>query len=122
MASSRTILLTIAEPGLPPAAPQRFALFELGFRPFYLLGSAFAVIAMLAWLRVLFDGAHWPGALDALAWHQHEMLFGFALAIITGFTLTAGRVWTGLETLKGTPLAMLALHWLGARLLMLTGR
>ena len=47
MASSRTILLTIAEPGLPPAAPQRFALFELGFRPFYLLGSAFAVIAML---------------------------------------------------------------------------
>ena len=27
-------------------------------------------------------------------WHAHEMLFGFALAVIVGFLFTAGRNWT----------------------------
>jgi uncharacterized protein involved in response to NO len=109
--------VTASEPQVPG---RRLALFELGFRPFYLLGAGFAAVSMGAWLAVL-HGGRWSASIDALSWHQHEMVFGFALAIICGFLLTAGRAWTGLETLRRGPLALLALHWLAARILVLTG-
>ncbi len=99
----------------------RSALFALGFRPFYLLAALFAAIAVPAWVADL-AGYGWPaGYLDGLAWHQHEMVFGFVLAVIAGFLLTAARVWTGRPTLSGLPLALLAAHWLAARVLMITG-
>jgi len=99
----------------------RAALFALGFRPFYLLAALFAAIAVPAWVANL-AGHGWPaGYLDGLAWHQHEMVFGFALAVIAGFLLTAARVWTGRPTPSGLPLALLAGHWLAARVLMLAG-
>jgi uncharacterized protein involved in response to NO len=114
-------MIPIAEPGQPKlSAPRSFALFALGFRPFYLLGSLFATVSMLCWLAAL-HGSSWNGGLAPLAWHQHEMVFGFALAVIAGFTLTAGRVWTGLETLSRGPLALLAALWLAARVLLYTG-
>ena len=97
------------------------ALLNLGFRPFYLLASLFAALAVPAWIADL-AGHPWPsGYLDGLAWHQHEMVFGFALAVIVGFLLTAGRAWTGRATPSGLPLAMLCAHWLAARVLMVTG-
>jgi len=99
----------------------RPALFALGFRPFYLLAALFAAIAVPAWVANL-AGHGWPaGYLDGFAWHQHEMVFGFALAVIAGFLLTAARVWTGRPTPSGLPLALLAAHWLAARVLMVTG-
>ena len=99
----------------------RSALFNLAFRPFYLLAALFAAIAVPAWVADL-TGYGWPtGYLEGLAWHQHEMVFGFALAVIAGFLLTAARVWTGRPTPSGWPLALLAAHWLAARVLMLTG-
>lgn len=97
------------------------ALLALGFRPFYLLASLFAALAVPAWIVDL-AGRPWPsGYLDGLAWHQHEMVFGFALAVIVGFLLTAARVWTGRATPSGLPLALLCAHWLAARVLMVTG-
>jgi uncharacterized protein involved in response to NO len=66
-------------------------------------------------------GLPWGGYLAPVLWHQHEMLFGFALAVIAGFMLTAGRVWTGLRTPEGLPLALLAVHWIAARILLYTG-
>jgi uncharacterized protein involved in response to NO len=107
-------------PSKPAAAPRGFALFELGFRPFYLLAALLAAFSMLAWVGTL-HGMPWRGTLPALAWHQHEMLFGFALAVIAGFLLTAGRAWTGLATPVRWPLALLAVHWIAARVLVLTG-
>ena len=99
----------------------RTALFALGFRPFYLLAALFAAVAMPAWVADL-AGYGWPTAyLEGLAWHQHEMVFGFALAVIAGFLLTAARVWSGRPTPSGLPLALLAAQWLAARVLMLTG-
>ena len=89
-------MIPISEPTREPA-PGGFALFALGFRPFYLLAALFSAVAVLVWLVVL-RGEPWRGFLSPLAWHQHEMTFGFALAVVAGFLLTAGRVWTGLRT------------------------
>jgi len=54
-----------------------------------------------------------PGA-NAL-WHAHEMLFGYAFAVIAGFLLTAVRTWTGRPTPSGAPLAAIAGLWILAR-------
>jgi len=112
-------LTELTEP-VPERPSAGFALFALGFRPFYLLAALFSALSVLVWLAVL-RGLPWPGFLTPLAWHQHEMTFGFALAVVAGFLLTAGRVWTGLRTPEGIALAVLAAHWLAARILMFTG-
>jgi uncharacterized protein involved in response to NO len=54
-----------------------------------------------------------------LFWHVHEMLFGFAAAVIVGFLFTAGQNWTGLATPTGKPLAALALVWFAGRIAVL---
>jgi uncharacterized protein involved in response to NO len=60
-------------------------------------------------------------ALSPLLWHAHEMLFGFAVAVILGFLLTAVKAWTGLATPRGAVLGALALLWLAARVAAVTG-
>jgi uncharacterized protein involved in response to NO len=111
-------LIRIDEPHRPaPAAG--FALWQLGFRPFYLLASVFAAVSVPLW------AAHSLGWLPAAwlpgaAWHAHEMLFGFALAVIVGFLFTAGRSWSGQPTPTGAALAALAGLWLAARVLAFT--
>lgn len=95
----------------------RSALFALGFRPFFLAGAGFAAIAVALWVLWLYG--HFPGTQpigDMLAWHRHEMPFGFAAAIIAGFLLTAVPNWTGRPGLNGWPLIALLLIWLLARL------
>lgn len=91
--------------------------FSLGFRPFFLAGAAFAALAVAIWALWLYGRL--PGAQPVggmLAWHRHEMPFGFAVAIIAGFLLTAVPNWTGRPALKGWPLIALVLVWLLARL------
>ena len=115
-------LIPLGEPTSRPQQPPRgSALLALGFRPFYLLASALALIAVPLWLAVLAGAMQLPTEMPGLAWHAHEMLFGFACAVITGFLFTAGRNWTGLETPTGAALAALALVWLAGRLAMLFG-
>ncbi len=87
------------------------ALFSMGFRPFFLLAGLWAAVAMAAWLLLLWRGATLPTAFDPVTWHAHEMLFGFVVAAITGFLLTAVPNWTGRMPLQGGPLAGLALLW-----------
>ena len=91
-------------------------LFRLAFRPFFLGGCLLALLAIPLWLLALAGDAGWQPAGGWLAWHRHELLFGFALAIIGGFLLTAVQTWTGRPGISGTPLAMLAGVWLAARL------
>ena len=76
-----------------PSAP-RFAFWELGFRPFYLLASVFAALSIPLW-ALQFSGVLGHAYLAGPIWHAHEMLFGFTLAVIVGFLFTAGRNWTG---------------------------
>lgn len=102
-----------------PTTPiKRFALFELGFRPFFLLASIFSVVATLLWMATLNFGWTLPVAnITPIAWHGHEMIFGYAMGITAGFLLTAVRNWTGVPTITGLPLALLVLVWLLARVL-----
>ena len=78
--------------------PAVLPLLEKGFRPFFLLGAGFAVLAVPLWLLALRSGLAPGGHFGAMQWHAHEMLFGFSTAIVAGFLLTAVSNWSGRET------------------------
>jgi uncharacterized protein involved in response to NO len=95
---------------------------RLGFRPFFLAAGLFAVLAVTVWFLSWTLG--WRFAFDtpgAITWHGHEMVFGYAMAVVAGFLLTAVGNWTGKPTLRGWPLALLLGCWLTARVLWLAG-
>ena len=107
-------MLTIEDSDTTPS----FALFKLGFRPFFLLASLFAAISMLLWMALYVWQANWlPDSFPPLTWHAHEMVFGYSLAVIAGFLLTAVKNWTGQQTLQGTGLILLCAGWLISRVL-----
>jgi uncharacterized protein involved in response to NO len=86
------------------------------------MAAVFAVLSMLAWAGVVVFG--WQTGftgLPATTWHAHEMVYGYSLAVIAGFLLTAVMNWTGVQTLHGVPLLLLLLLWLAGRLLLFTG-
>lgn len=91
------------------------ALFSYGFRPFFLGGAVWAAAGILLWLPQYFGEIGIPTALSPLDWHIHEMLYGYAAAVIAGFLLTAIPNWTGRLPINGPPLAALALLWLAGR-------
>lgn len=110
-------LIHLDEPSTQRIPPGTFSLFALGFRPFYMLAALFAAIAIPLWLVVLSGGVTLP--MPSTWWHAHEMLFGFATAVIVGFLFTAGQAWTGLRTPHGPLLAALAALWLAGRVALL---
>jgi len=114
-----SIRLELTEPGPAAGRAPAWALWQLGFRPFYLLASLFAALSVPLW-ALQFAG--WLGHpyLAGPTWHAHEMLFGFTLAVIVGFLFTAGRNWSGQPTPTGLPLAALAILWIAARILVVT--
>ena len=114
-----TQTIPIEEPPRPPATAPRFTLWQIGFRPFYLLASSFAALSIALW-ALQFAG--WLGRpyLQGPMWHAHEMLFGFTLAVLVGFLLTAGRNWSGRLTPSGWPLVAMAALWAAGRVLVLT--
>lgn len=99
---------------------QGFALFNLGFRPFFLLAATFATLSMAVWMARYFQyNAQSFTTISASQWHAHEMLYGFAFAVIAGFLLTAVKNWTSIQTLHGRPLMGLVACWAIARGVML---
>jgi uncharacterized protein involved in response to NO len=120
-APARNTMKTLIQPVTAPAGPvadtgHGLPVLRLGFRPFYLLAALFACVALPIWALVFTGYVGWSPALAPQLWHAHEMLFGFAAAVIVGFLMTAGKAWTGLQTPRSTALAALVLLWLGARL------
>jgi len=77
---------------------------------------------MAAWLLVYRFGLrlHLEG-LSIFQWHAHEMLYGYAMAVMAGFLLTAAWNWTGKRTASGAGLALIFAFWLLARVLMASG-
>ncbi|MDF2154415.1 NnrS family protein [Vibrio sp. CAU 1672] len=96
------------------------AWLRLGFRPFFLFGSLYAIVAVAVWVWMFQTGQ--PDALrvPALWWHVHEMLFGFSMAIVVGFVLTAVQNWTGINGTKHYRLLVLFGLWLAPRILLWT--
>lgn len=104
----------------PPSA-HGWPVLRLGFRPFYLGAAAFASVAIPMWVGLFLGRVTLALAIPSLLWHAHEMLFGFAVAIIIGFLLTAGKAWTGLTTPRGAFLGALVTLWFTARILAIVG-
>ncbi|SDJ78599.1 uncharacterized protein involved in response to NO [Ferrimonas sediminum] len=116
-------MLNIDDPNHIETTP---ALLRLGFRPLFLGGATIACILIPIWLWAWYSPQSSPVLTNAffspvipIWWHPHEMLFGFAMAIVAGFLLTAVQNWTNQPGLKGTPLAVVVACWLSARILLL---
>jgi uncharacterized protein involved in response to NO len=108
-------MLQIQEKHVP-----RIAILQYGFRPFFSLAGLSGLLLIGYWGMTYLNITHArPMPVPTLYWHAHEMLFGYAMAVIAGFLLTAVTNWTGIMTWKNRPLAIIALAWLGARLALL---
>jgi len=94
-------------------------ILSYGFRPFFLLASFFAAFDMLLWIGALSGAWSVGGTAGPIAWHAHEMLFGYGAAALCGFVLTAVPNWTGRLPVSGIPLLALVVIWLLGRLAML---
>ncbi|NOH97707.1 NnrS family protein [Vibrio sp. 99-70-13A1] len=110
-------MLNITDKSVEDAIP---AYLRLGFRPFFFLGSAYAAIAIAAWVLMFQYGQPAMLKVPALWWHVHEMLFGFSMAIVVGFVLTAVQTWTGVNGTKHHRLGVLVALWLAPRILFWT--
>ena len=92
-------------------------IFALGFRPFFLLAGWLAILLMAFWVPVFVGGVASDIYYAQIDWHSHEMIFGYTVAVIAGFLLTAVRNWTNTPTPSGLPLAGMGALWLIARIL-----
>ncbi len=99
------------EESIPP-------ILRLGFRPFFTLAGLYGVISIAIWLMLWPYGFSEHLQVPALWWHVHEMIFGFSMAVVVGFVLTAVQNWTGKAGTKSTRLALLVLLWLLPRFLL----
>ena len=99
-------------------APDMSVFLSLGFRPLYICGCAWALISVAIWV---FAPQLIPAPFFGVAWHAHEMLWGFVATIAVGFLLTASATWTGFNPMKGAPLGAMVAVWLAARVCFLAG-
>ena len=94
----------------------KFSLFALGFRPFFLFAAFSAFSLIILWLFELSGKITISGYYTPTGWHAHEMLFGYTVAVIAGFLLTAAGNWTGMKMINGKQLALLSVVFLLGRL------
>lgn len=103
---------------LPSKAPHSpHPILNLSFRLFFSAAAVFAIVMMVLWSFV-FTGHTDIDAqvLNPLYWHGHEMIYGYALAVVAGFLLTAVKTWTGVMMPHGYSLLAIFACWLLARL------
>lgn len=101
--------------GIPRLQPGPIAFLSYGFRPFFLGAAVWAVLAMLLWLGLITGWWSFASSYGAVAWHAHEMLFGYTSGVATGFLLTAIPNWTGRLPVQGRGLLALFLLWAAGR-------
>src|SRR3954471_7962230 len=109
-------IATTTTPVSRPRAHQGWPVLASGFRPFFLLGSIYAGLAILVWLPVFYGEITLVSAFAPRDWHVHEMLYGFLPAVITGFLFTAIPNWTGRLPIQGTSLGALLAVWIAGRI------
>jgi uncharacterized protein involved in response to NO len=91
-------------------------ILALAFRPFFLAAGIAAIALVAGWLAIYIGVLPGAGYYGLSGWHAHEMLFGYAVAVLGGFLLTAARNWTGVQTARGGVLLGLIALWLAGRL------
>jgi uncharacterized protein involved in response to NO len=107
------VTLTQSKPG----GARGFALFEYGYRPFFLLVALDGAVLVPLWVAAVFGWIALPAEMN-VSWHAHQMVYGFVAAGLAGFMLTAVPNWTAESPLRGLPLAALALLWIAGRIVM----
>lgn len=110
-------MLNIEEPYL-----HKYAFLQLAFRPFFLIALASGGLLIFVWMLLYLNG--WPLPVTrypTMLWHAHEMVFGYSMAVVAGFLLTAIKNWTNRQTLNKGPLLGLVALWLAPRLLPFSG-
>lgn len=109
------MLMNIQNTAKRPTSPH--PILNLGFRIFFVGSALFAVVAILLWLAILQGFAPFKGVINPFYWHGHEMVFGYALAVIAGFLLTAVKTWTNQPMPYGWKLFAIFLPWALARIM-----
>ena len=94
-------------------------ILSYGFRPFFLAAGVWGASSMVLWILEVSLGLGLGGASGGVAWHAHEMLFGYTSAALAGFLLTAIPNWTGRLPVSGRPLLALFMLWAAGRLALL---
>lgn len=93
-----------------------------GFRFYFLAAGCFAVISLgawLGWLALHAMGGTFVRPVIAMAphlWHAHEMVYGYTVAVIAGFFLTAVPSWTGSGQARELYVFGTGMVWLAGRL------
>lgn len=100
-------------PSKGPVAPSMKSFLELAFRPLYLAGVGWALVAVAVWM---YAPSLLTGPLGGVAWHAHEMLWGFIATIALAFLMTAGANWTSINPMTGKVLALACVLWAVARI------
>jgi len=96
-------------------------LLGAGLRIFFFAAALYAVFAMVVWegwlgMQAAGQELALPFAPPPVLWHAHEMIFGYACAVLGGFFLTAVPSWTGEKSARAAFLTVLAALWLAGRL------
>jgi len=92
-------------------------LFGRGFRPFFLMAAVYSICGLTGWIGIMMGIWNPVGPfIDPVLWHAHEMIFGFVMAVVAGFLLTAVANWTGGAPVRQFHLAVLCLLWLAGRI------
>lgn len=99
--------------------PELKTVLSYTFRPFFLGAALWAILAIVRWMLALNGSIASPSGINAVNWHGHEMIVGFALAVIAGFVLSAVATWTGRPAVSGPAVAWLVITWLLGRWVML---
>jgi uncharacterized protein involved in response to NO len=92
------------------------ALFSYTFRPFFLIAGIWGILAIVRWMLMLNGMTSPPFGTNPVYWHGHEMIVGFALAVVAGFLLSAVATWTGRPAVNGLAVGWLVLTWLVGRI------
>lgn len=92
-------------------------LLTIGFRPFFIMAGFTGVTFLFVWGAFIQHGVLPDNYYGPVGWHAHEMLFGYTVAVLSGFLLTAIRNWTGMDVASGNKLAVLVAVWLLGRLI-----
>ncbi|MGB3865977.1 MAG: NnrS family protein, partial [Xanthobacteraceae bacterium] len=95
-------------------------LLSQAFRVCFLLAAVWAALAIPLWLFTYAGMLTIADAYGGVAWHAHELIFGYAALVICGFLFTAIPNWTNRPPVSGRPLMALVMIWIAGRIAMLS--